>query len=105
MILRLWRGWTAPENAEAYEALIRLTIFPGIASRKISGLEGLELFRRQLDSEAEFVTLTRFVSWEAVKAFAGPDWEVSVVPAAARALLARFDERAAHYDTRVTASL
>jgi len=105
MILRLWRGWTAPENAEAYEALIRLTIFPGIASRKISGLEGLELFRRQLDSEAEFVTLMRFVSWEAVKAFAGPDWEVSVVPAAARALLARFDERAAHYDTRVTASL
>ena len=36
-----------------------------------------------------------FQSWEAVKAFAGEDWERSVVPPAARAVLARFDERGA----------
>jgi hypothetical protein len=47
------------------------------------------------------MTLMRFSSWDAVKAFAGPDWEVSVVPPAARAVLARFDERAAHYEVRV----
>ena len=33
------------------------------------------------------MTLMRFASWDAVKAFAGPDWEVSVVPPAARAVL------------------
>ncbi len=47
------------------------------------------------------MTLMRFASWEAVKAFVGPDWEVSVVPPAARAALARFDGRATHYELGV----
>jgi hypothetical protein len=101
MILRIWRGWTIAENADRYEELIRATIFPGIQARTIAGLEGLELFRRPLEAEVEFVTLMRFASWDAVKAFAGPNWETSVVPAAARAVLARFDEKAAHYERRV----
>jgi hypothetical protein len=101
MILRLWRGWTTPENADRYEALIASAIFPGILARTIAGLEGLELFRRRNEAEIEFMTLMRFASWDAVKAFAGPDWEVSVVPPAARAVLARFDEKATHYEQRV----
>ena len=102
MILRIWRGWTNAENADRYEELIRATIFPGIQARTIAGLEGLELFRRPLEAEVEFVTLMRFASWDAVKAFAGSNWETSVVPPAARAVLARFDEKAAHYERRVT---
>jgi hypothetical protein len=47
------------------------------------------------------MTLMRFTSWDAVKAFAGPNWETSVVPSAARAVLSRFDEKAAHYERRV----
>jgi hypothetical protein len=101
MIVRLWRGWTTPENADRYEELIRLAIFPGILKRAIAGLDGLELFRKTVEAEVEFMTLMRFASWEAVKAFAGPDWEASVVPEAARAMLARFDERARHYEQRV----
>jgi hypothetical protein len=97
MILRLWRGWTTPENADRYEELIRQMIFPGILTKTIAGLEGLELFRRPIGGEVEFMTLMRFASWDAVKAFAGPNWEVSVVPPAARAVLARFDEKPAHY--------
>ena len=85
MILRFWRGWTTPENADRYEELIAMAIFPGILARTIPGLEGLELFRRAVEAEVEFMTLTRFASWEAVKTFAGPNWEVSVVPSAARA--------------------
>jgi hypothetical protein len=102
MILRVWRGWTAPENADRYEELIRAAIFPGILARNSVGLEGLELFRRPLSSEVEFMTLMRFASWDAVKAFAGPDWEISVVPPTARAVLARFDDQAMHYEQRVT---
>jgi hypothetical protein len=101
MILRLWRGWTTLENANPYEELIRQTIFPGILARTFAGLEGLELFRRPIDAEVEFMTLMRFTSWDAVKAFAGPNWETSVVPSAARAVLSRFDEKAAHYERRV----
>jgi hypothetical protein len=100
MILRLWRGWTTPEKADRYEELIQQTIFPGILARTAGRLEGLELFRRPIGGEVEFVTLMRFASWGAVKAFAGPNWEVSVVPPAARAVLARFDEKPAHYEQR-----
>ncbi|HYI83290.1 MAG TPA: hypothetical protein VEX11_08800 [Acetobacteraceae bacterium] len=101
MISRLWHGWTTPENADSYEALIRSTIFPGIMGRKLAGLQRIELLRRPLGAEVEFVTIMRFASWDAVKAFAGPDWEVSVVPQAARAVLARFDDKAQHYEMRV----
>lgn len=101
MISRLWHGWTTPENADRYEALIRSTIFPGILARRIAGLERIELLRRPLVEEVEFVTTMRFASWEAVRAFAGPDWEVSVVPPDARAALARFDDKAQHYEVRV----
>jgi len=101
MILRLWRGWTTPENANRYQELIATAIFPGILAKSISGLEGLELFRRPIEAEVEFMTLMRFASWDSVKAFAGPNWEASVVPPAARAVLSRFDGQAMHYEQRV----
>jgi hypothetical protein len=41
-----------------------------------------------------------FASMEAVRAFAGTDYETAVVPPAARALLHRFDARSSHYDVR-----
>ena len=90
MILRLWRGWTVPVNADRYEELIRAMIFPGILAVTVAS------FKENWadEAEVEFMTLMRFTSWDAVKAFAGPNWEVSVVPPAARAVLARFDEKA-----------
>jgi hypothetical protein len=51
----------------------------------------------------EFVTAMRFNSVDAVRAFAGEEYEVAVVPPAARALLSRFDARSAHYELRETA--
>ena len=103
MISRLWHGWTTPEDADSYETLIRSAVFPGILGRNIEGLERLELHRRPLRAAVEFVTAMRFASWDAVEAFAGLDWEVSVVPPAARAVLARFDAKAQHYEVRVEA--
>jgi hypothetical protein len=100
MIIRIWHGWTTSENADAYETLLRTTIFPAIRARQVAGLEALELLRRTLPGEVEFVTLMRFTSIEAVKAFAGEDYETAVVPPAARAVLARFDARSAHYESR-----
>ena len=87
MIARIWHGWTAPENADAYEALLKAEIFPGIAAKGVEGYRGIRLLRRPLADEVEFVTLMWFESWEAVKAFAGDDHETAYVPAKARQLL------------------
>ena len=101
MIARIWHGLAAPENADAYEALLRAEIFPGIHGRGIAGLRGIDLLRRPLGREVEFVTVMWFESLEAVSAFAGEDHEAAVVPPAARRLLARFDARSAHYEVLV----
>jgi len=100
MICRIWHGWTTPANADAYEALLRSEIFQGIAERNLHGYHGIELLRRRGDEEVEFVTLMWFDSLEAVRGFAGADYEVAVVPPRARELLLRFDQRSAHYEIR-----
>ncbi len=97
MIHRLWHGWTTPENADAYEDLLRTEVLPGIAARNIPGYHGATLQRRQSDGEVEFMTTLRFESLDAVRAFAGEDYSVSYVPTPARELLSRYDERATHY--------
>jgi len=98
MICRLWRGWTTPDDAAAYQALLTDTIIPGIEARGIPGFRHIDMLRRPLGAEVEFATIMWFDSLDAIKAFVGEDAEVSHVPAAARAVLARFDERAVHYE-------
>jgi heme-degrading monooxygenase HmoA len=97
MISRIWHGWTIPANAEAYEALLRSEIFLGIKERRIPGFRGIQLLRRDGSGEIEFVTIMEFDTLDAVRAFAGEDYEAAVVPPEARALLSRFDARSQHY--------
>jgi heme-degrading monooxygenase HmoA len=100
MISRIWHGYTTPEDADTYEQLLRDEIFTGIAGRNIEGFREIQLFRRPMDGEVEFVTVMWFDSLDAVRTFAGSDYELAVVPAAARSVLSRFDERSQHYEVR-----
>ena len=43
MVSRIWHGWTTPENADTYENLLKTEIFPGIASKNVSGYRGIQL--------------------------------------------------------------
>ena len=100
MISRIWHGWTVPENADAYESLLKEEIFVGIGDREIPGYRGIHLLRRDVGDEVEFVTVMWFDSLDAVRIFAGEDYEAAVVPAQARALLAHYDARSQHYEVR-----
>lgn len=102
MILRLWRGWTAPEHSREYERLLLGEIAPAILDRGIPGLRDLTVLRRdprELDPArgGEILTAMTFDDLAAVTAFTGGDPSVSVVPAAARQVLSRFDEHSQHY--------
>jgi heme-degrading monooxygenase HmoA len=96
VIGRLWHGWTTRENADAYEKLLRAEVLPGI--HRVHGYEGAYLLRRDVEDGVEFVTLTVFASLDAVRAFAGEDYEVAVVPPEARKLLSTFDQTSDHYE-------
>ena len=100
MISRIWHGWTTPGNADAYDALLQREVFVGIRGKKIPGFQSIQLFRRDLGAEVEFVTVMWFDALESVRAFAGNDYEAAVVPPAARALLAHFDARSQHYEVK-----
>lgn len=100
MISRVWHGWTTPADADAYEGLLKREIVPGIQDRGIAGFRGMQVCRREHGDAVEFMTIMWFDSLDAVRAFAGDDPEVAVVPPAARVLLARFDTRSQHYDVR-----
>ena len=104
MIVRIWRGWTSRAQADRYEEILLAQVIPGIQAMGVAGFREIQVLRRNApdapDREVEFTTLMWFDSLEAVKAFAGEDHEVAHVPAEARAVLARFDERVAHHDLR-----
>jgi heme-degrading monooxygenase HmoA len=98
MIARIWHGWAGREQADGYEALLRSEVLPGI--QQIDGYRGAYVLRREDGEHIEFVTVTLWEALEAVRAFAGADYEAAVVPPEARALLARFDERSTHFEVR-----
>jgi heme-degrading monooxygenase HmoA len=103
VIARIWHGWTSPGNADAYEELLRAKVFPWIADT-VAGFRGGYLLREASGDEVEFVTMTLFDSFDAVRVFAGEDYESSVVLPEAEALLSRYDARSRHYQTRIRPS-
>lgn len=102
MIARVWHGWTTRALADSYEGLLKGEVFPGILAKRIPGFLRIELLRRELEHETEFMTVMWFTSQNAVTAFVGEDHGGAYVPASARRVLARFDERAVHYEVRAT---
>ncbi|QCI64683.1 antibiotic biosynthesis monooxygenase [Phreatobacter stygius] len=102
MIARIWRGFAAsPEAADAYQAFLRDSFLP--AAARLAGFAGVHVLRRTLPGgEIEFTTITRFASLDAVRAFAGDDYEIANVAPRARALLAHFQTSCSHHDVVLT---
>jgi heme-degrading monooxygenase HmoA len=101
MISRIWHGWTTPANADAYEALLQDEVFEWIEGKDIPGYQGIQLYRRPVGDEVEFITVMWFDTMDAVRQFAGEDYETAVVLPQAQALLAHYDARSAHYEVRI----
>ncbi len=101
MIARHWRGWTEAGNADAYERLLKQTVLPGL--REIAGYRGGYVLRNDLPDEVEFVVINFFESLDAVKQFAGDEYDVPVFEPEARALLSKVEPVARHYEVRAGA--
>ncbi|AXT19821.1 antibiotic biosynthesis monooxygenase [Flavobacteriaceae bacterium AU392] len=103
MIQRIWHGYTAPENAEAYETLLKEDIMPGIANKQIPGYLGMQILRRvseENQGEIEFITIMNFSKLEDIKGFVGKNYAMANLPEKAVKLMKRYDTQSQHYDIR-----
>jgi heme-degrading monooxygenase HmoA len=97
MIARVWHGYTKPEHADSYAAMLKPELLPGISKAK--GYKGSYLLRRNLGAEVEFITILLWDSIDALRAAAGhDDYETAIIPEGRRKYLARYDTKASHYE-------
>ena len=95
MIARHWRGWTKPNDADAYQRLLETVVLPGL--KGIDGYRGGYVLRRDGPEETEFVVINLFENLDVVRRFAGEDHEVPVFEPEARRLLSKVEPIARHY--------
>lgn len=100
MVARIWRGYTTPENADAYERFLKEEFMPYIETKKIPGYKRFELMRKKGSDEISFITIMWFESIEHIRNFAGDDYEKAVVHPKAQALLKRYDTVSEHYEVK-----
>ncbi len=78
MIARVWHGYSKPEHADAYEAMLKPELLPGIS--KMIGYRGSYLLRRGNGAEVEFITIMLWDSIGDIRAVAGADYETADHP-------------------------
>jgi heme-degrading monooxygenase HmoA len=95
MIERHWRGVAHAAWAEHYVDHLRQSTFPHLAT--LPGYLGSSILRRDVATGVEFLIITRWVSLEAIRAFAGDDPTLAVVPSVAAEMMVEYDTRAKHF--------
>jgi heme-degrading monooxygenase HmoA len=96
MIARIWRGWAPLATADDYQRHYETEVSEHLQT--VSGFRGARLLRREEGGEVMFTSITLFASLDAIRGFAGDDYEAAVVEEAARRALSRWDERVAHHE-------
>ena len=76
MIARIWRGTVRESDKDIYYEYLQKTGLKEYADTP--GNRGVHTLRRIFDGKCEFSLLTLWESWDAIKAFAGEDYEKAV---------------------------
>jgi heme-degrading monooxygenase HmoA len=96
MIARIWRGWAPQERADDYQRHYETEVTEHL--RAVTGFLGAQLLRHGENGEVTFTSITWFSNLDAVRGFAGDDYERAVVEPAAQTALTRWDARVAHHE-------
>jgi heme-degrading monooxygenase HmoA len=101
-IQRIWHGITLREKADAYQAFLIERAIPDY--RATPGNLDVAILRRDEGDVSHFLTVTRWVSEEAIRVFAGDDLlKAKYYPEDAEFLL-EFEPEVRHYAVVATAA-
>jgi len=96
MIARIWRGTVRESDKDIYYDYLLKTGLKEYADT--AGNRGVHTLRRIGDGKCEFFLLTYWDSWDAVKAFAGPNPEKAVYYAEDEKFLVERDRKVEHFE-------
>lgn len=97
MITRIWHGRTRLEDADNYLLFLR-----GRGTQEYVGTTGnlsVKIWSRRESDCCHFWTVTEWVDLDAVRAFAGEDYEKAVYYPEDDGVLLEFEERVMHCET------
>jgi len=100
MVSRHWKGIAKPGKADEYVHHLETDTFPELAA--IPGFIRASILQRAVEAGTEFQIVTVWKSLDAVKAFAGANAEVAVVPPVVQRLMVSYDSTVVHYDVAGT---
>jgi hypothetical protein len=99
LIARIWHGWAPRATAGDYQRHYESEVSGHL--RGIDGFRGARLLRQDAGDEVMFTSIAFFTGVDAVRGFAGEDYEQAVVEEAARRALSRWDDRVSHHEVAV----
>jgi heme-degrading monooxygenase HmoA len=96
MIARIWRGVTPEAKADRYLEYLMAT---GLKDyRATAGSRGVQVLRRIHDGRAEFLLISVWESFDAIRQFAGDDVEKAVYYPEDKDYLLELEPTVAHYE-------
>ena len=99
MIARAWHGVTPASKADAYLEFLKRTGLKDYCSTP--GNYGAYVLRRIEGDRAHFLLISLWESYEAIRAFAGPEPEKAVYYDVDKEFLLEFEPQVTHYDVLV----
>ena len=96
MIARIWRGVTRVADKDTYYDYLLKTGIPEY--KEIQGNRGVRVLRRVQGDTVEFLLITLWDSWDAIKAFAGEDYEKAVYYPEDQKFLLELEPHVTHYE-------
>lgn len=97
MISRQWKCILKEEANDEYINFLHQVVFA--EAKALPGFVQANIYKRKTHSGLEFLVSTLWKDQESIKAFAGNDISVAMVPEKAQQMMASFDKSVVHYET------
>lgn len=100
MIERHWKGVSRAGEADNYISHLMTDTFPKVSA--IPGFIRASILTRTADAGIEFLIITVWESFDAIKQFAGEEADMAVVPLVVQKMMVTYDMNVSHYEVRAT---